>query len=260
METQIKRAIRAGNSSAVILPRAWLNKEVRVELLRKTNETMLTDVLEILKKNIAFDKIIGIYLVGSYARGEEDDKSDIDILVITKDIDKKMIREGIYDILTISLELLKQKLEMDLFPIGQMIKEAKSLLNSNYLDSIEVNITKKNTKWYIETTKDKLDLIEKILDEARRKKIKNLSDRIAYTLVLRIRTLYIINELVKKRSYSKNDLIKIINAVSKGTNSYNAYLAIKDNLEDKYMITLDETERLYQYLKNQLEEIRRLNY
>ena len=31
MEAQIKRAVKAGNSSAVILPRAWLNKEVRVE-------------------------------------------------------------------------------------------------------------------------------------------------------------------------------------------------------------------------------------
>jgi len=30
MEIEIKKAIRAGNSSAVILPRAWLSKEVRV--------------------------------------------------------------------------------------------------------------------------------------------------------------------------------------------------------------------------------------
>ena len=29
MESKIKKTVKAGNSSAVILPRAWLNKNVR---------------------------------------------------------------------------------------------------------------------------------------------------------------------------------------------------------------------------------------
>ena len=95
MEIQIKKAIKAGNSSAVILPRAWLNKEVRIELIKKTPEAILYDVLEILKKHILLESITGVYLVGSYARGEEDENSDIDVLVITNNIDKEMISEGI---------------------------------------------------------------------------------------------------------------------------------------------------------------------
>src|SRR3989338_1176258 len=138
MEIQIKKAVKAGNSSAVILPRSWLNKEVRIELIKKTPDTILLDVLQIIKEHISLEEVIGIYLAGSYARNEEDQNSDIDILVITSNIDKEMISHENYNILIVSSKLLEQKLKKDLLPIGQMIKEAKPLLNANYLDSIEV--------------------------------------------------------------------------------------------------------------------------
>src|SRR3989344_8199147 len=169
MEIQIKRAVKAGNSSAVILPRSWLNKEVRIELVKKTPETILTDVMEIVKKYITPEEIIGVYLTGSYARGEEDKNSDIDILIITKNTDKEMVHEGIYNILIISQELLDQKLNLDLFPIGQMIREAKPLLNSSHLNSIKVKITKKNVKWYLDTTKDKLKIIKEVVEKTTKK-------------------------------------------------------------------------------------------
>jgi len=161
MEVQIKTAVKAGNSSAVILPRSWLDKDVRVELVKKNDETILLDVINIAKRYTELREIIGVYLVGSYARKEEDENSDIDILIITNDIDKEMISEGVYNILIISSKLLKQKLDEDLLPIGQMIKEAIPLLNSGYLSSIEIKVTKKNVKWYIDTTEDKLKIIKK---------------------------------------------------------------------------------------------------
>ena len=49
MEIQIKKAVKAGNSSAVILPRTWLNKEVRIELVKKTPDIILSDMIKILK-------------------------------------------------------------------------------------------------------------------------------------------------------------------------------------------------------------------
>ena len=258
MEVQIKKAIRAGNSSAVILPKAWLNKEVRVELIKKTPEIMLLDIIEIAKKNIDLKSIIGIYLVGSYARGEEDENSDIDILIITNDISKEMINEGTYNIFVISLDLLKEKLKNDLLPIGQMIKEAKPLLNSNYLNQIEANITKNNVKWYIDTAKEKLVLIKKIIDKTKNKKINLLSDKIAYTLILRIRTLYIIKKLIENRNYSKREFIRLINKIAGKTDSYGRYLSVKNNLKEEYGITLEETERLYKYLRNELIQIKEL--
>lgn len=258
MEIQIKKAVKAGNSSAVILPRSWLNKEVRIELIKKTPKIILLDVINILNKNIDLENIIGIYLVGSYAREDEDENSDVDILVLTRNIDKEMIKEGIYNILLISSELLKQKLERDLFPIGQMIREARPLLNSDYLSSVKVNVTKRNIKWYLKTTEEKLKIIKKILENIKSKNLKYVDNRIVYTLILRIRTLYIIKKLIKNENYSKKDFLKLIEKVSKGTNAYQKYLAVKNDLESEQGIDSEESTRLYLFLKNQLEEINEL--
>lgn len=258
MEIQIKKAIKAGNSSAVILPRSWLNKNVRVELVKKTPEIILSDVIEIIKKYIDLKEIIGIYLTGSYARGEEEQNSDIDILVITSSIDKEMVNEGIYNILIISEELLEQKLNQDLLPIGQMIKESKPLLNSGYLDSINLAVTRNNIRWYLDTTQDKLNLVKEIINKIKKTNKKIVSDKIAYTLILRIRTLYIIKKLIKNEDYSKKDFIKLIKSISRGTGSYEGYLSVKNNFKEKNEISLEEIEKLYEYLKNQLSEIKTL--
>lgn len=252
MEVQIKKAVKAGNSSAVILPRAWLNRDVRVELVKKTPEIILSEIFSIVKDYADLKDIIGIYLTGSYARGEENKDSDIDILVVTKSLDREMISERNYNILIISSELLNQKLKHDLFPVGSMIKEAKPLLNSSYLDSIDIKITRENVKWYLDTTEAKLKIIKKIIDRMRKENKKNLSDKIAYTLVLRIRTLHIIKKLMSNKKYSNKEFINIIRDISRGTNAYEAYLAVKNNLEEKNKISMEETERLYEYLKKEL--------
>lgn len=256
IEVQIKKTVKSGNSSAVILPRSWLDKEVRVELIKKTPEKILSDVLEILRKHLELKEIIGIYLTGSYARGEEEQNSDIDILIVTKNIDREMIQEGIYNILIISLELLKQKLENDLFPVAQMIKEAEPLLNSEYLNSIEVKATKKNTKWYLDTTKDKLKIIKEVLNKEKNKKY--LSDLVAYTLVLRIRTLHILDKLIKNEKYSKKEFIKLIKKISNGVNSYERYLAVKNNHEEESKADIDGVKKLYLYLDEQLQKTKKL--
>ena len=256
MEIQIKKAIKAGNSSAVILPRAWLNKEVRVELIKKTPEMILNDVIEILRKNISLKSVIGIYLVGSYARQEQDENSDIDILVITDDIDKNMIEEGIYNLVIVSYQLLYQKLEKDLFPIGQMLKEAEPLLNSDYIKDLKIKVTKKNVKWYLITSQKKLDTIKEYIDDAKKNNEKYLSNRIAYTLVLRIRTLEIIKKLIQDKNYSKKEFLSLIKHISNKGDVYEGYVAIKNNLKEENNLAVNEAERLYEYLKKDLAKVK----
>ncbi len=256
MEVQIKKAIKAGNSSAVVLPRAWLNKEVRVELVKKTPEIILHEVLEISSKHIPLKSIIGIYLVGSYARGEEGKDSDIDILVITDNIDKELIQEGIYSILIVSYQLIDQKLSEDLFPIGQMIKEAKPLLNGEFIEDLEIEVTKKNVKWYLDTTKEKLDIIKEHIDKA--KKDKRISDKVAYTLILRIRTLEIIKKLIQDKEYLSRDFIRLIRKVSGSNNAYERYLACKDNLKEEYKLKAEEVQKLHSYLEKDLKKVKKM--
>ncbi|MBI2629826.1 nucleotidyltransferase domain-containing protein [Candidatus Pacearchaeota archaeon] len=257
MEIQIKKAVKAGNSSVVVLPRAWLGKEVRIELVKKTSEIILLDVIEILKRHIKSSEIIGIYLTGSYARGDNKENSDIDILVITANEDKEIIHEGSYSILIVSHKLLEQKLKEDLLPIGQMIKEAKPLLNSYFLNSIKIRVTKENVRWHLNTSDKKLKILKKALDIGN----KYVDDRIIYTLVLRIRTLYIIKTLIENKDYSKEEFENTINKISNGKTAYERYLAVKNNSAGKNNTKIQEAKRLYDYLKNRLKEVKNLlNY
>src|SRR3989344_122009 len=256
MNIEIKKTVRAGNSSAVILPRAWLDQEVRVELVKKTPEIILYETLKIISTQINTKEIIGIYMVGSYARGEEDRESDIDILIITRSIDKEMISEGIYNILIISQELLKWKLENDLLPIGPMLAEAVPLINSSYLDNINVNSTYKNLKWYIDTTKDKIGLIRRALDSTKGK----VDNSVIYTIVLRIRTLHTIKKLIKNEKYSKKEFLSLIDKISGSDSAYEAYVLVKNNLDEDAITTKDESERLYSYLTKQLKDVIGLEY
>jgi len=257
MSIEIKKAVKAGNSSAIILPRAWLNQEVRAELIKKTPETILFDVINIVRRYIDLKEIVGIYLVGSYARGEESRESDIDVLIISNRTDKEMIYDGMYNILIVSKELLQQKLKQDLLPIGQMMREAKPLINSSYLNSIEIKVNKKNIKWYLDTTKEKLELIKRILEKIK----KRADNRIVYTLILRIRTVYIIKKLINNKEYSKKEFMKLIAKISGSANAYEAYLSIKNNSGEPNKATKEEAERLYCYLEKQLDNVNRmLNY
>ena len=63
IEAQIKKTVKAGNSSAVVLPKSWLNQQVRIELVKKSEKDILKDSLDILEDHIRLEEIIGIYLV-----------------------------------------------------------------------------------------------------------------------------------------------------------------------------------------------------
>lgn len=256
MEIISRKAIKSGNASAVVLPKSWLNKKVKVELVDKSKETILHEVLDIAKSSIDLSEIIGIYLVGSYARGDNEYTSDIDILIISEKTDRELIKEEGYEILIVSLNLLNYKLNENLLPIGTMLKEAQPLLNHNFLKEINIKVTKKNIKWYIETTKDRLEVIKSSIDRIEKKKPNGkLSDAIAYSLILRLRTLYMIDCLKNKKAYNKTDFIELIKKISGSSTAYERYIYSKNNEDNKRELLLYEGKKLYIYLKEYLQKI-----
>ena len=258
MEIISRKTIKSGNASAVVLPKSWLNKKVKVELVDKNKETILRDVLDIVKSIIDSSEIIGIYLVGSYARGDNEYTSDIDILIISEKTDRELIKKEGYEILIVSLNLLNYKLNENLLPIGTMLKEAQPLLNNHLLKEINVNVTKKNIKWYIETTKDRLEIIKSSIDRIENKKPNGkLSDAIAYSLILRLRTLYMIDCLRNNNVYRKNEFIELTKKISGSSIAYERYVYSKSNEYNKRELLLSEGKKLYIYLKEYLQKIRK---
>jgi len=131
----IKPIVKIGNSSGVVLPRKWLHRKARIQLIQEVSD-IAGDIIEILINKEIMKNVMGIYLTGSYARGEQREESDIDVLIISNNIDEH-IKEGIYDLMIISKRKIRKILEKNILPILPMLREAKSLMNESLIEDFK---------------------------------------------------------------------------------------------------------------------------
>ena len=75
----LRNVSKWGNSAGVLLPREWMGNQVKVILVDRTLE-IKREAFSILEPYM--EDIFGVYLVGSYARGEQEKDSDIDIMIM----------------------------------------------------------------------------------------------------------------------------------------------------------------------------------
>ncbi|MEK6914483.1 MAG: nucleotidyltransferase domain-containing protein [Nanoarchaeota archaeon] len=230
MEYIIKPTRVIGNASGVILPKEWKNSLIRAEIITKPlNEY---ELLKLIENEISIKKIMGIYLIGSYARGDYDNKSDIDILVINKDINKTM-KLGKYEINILSLSSLEYLLKYNCIPVLPWIVESVSIINDSLLDKYKnTKLTLKNLKWHIETNKTSMNIIREKLKAAKKYDDYEYICGCSYSLVLRLRTLYAIECLIKKKIQRKSELISLIEKISGSRNIYDIYLDNKLNIDE----------------------------
>jgi predicted nucleotidyltransferase len=186
----IKPIIKVGNSAGILLPKKWLNGKVKVELIENPLD-IRRDILEILDEYL--EDIKGIYLIGSYARREQTSRSDVDVLVITNKFAEK-IKKGKYDLWLIPENSLKEQLKNNALPLVPMITEAKPLINSKLLEEYKpLSLNEKNLRFHLETTESALEIAKQTLDIIKLKQENNCSDSLIYSLVLRLREVYIVD-------------------------------------------------------------------
>ena len=90
MKSMTRRAYRVGNSAGVLVPKKWLNGFVEVRLVEPPLKIDASSILKILQsEDINTFEILGIAVAGSYARSEQTADSDVDILVLTNNLNKK---------------------------------------------------------------------------------------------------------------------------------------------------------------------------
>jgi len=251
METElIKSVVRVGNSAGVILPKEWLNGRAQVKLVRKPLN-IKQEIFSILEPYLK--DILGIYLVGSYARGEEDDKSDIDILVITEKENKRILN-GKYEIILISMENLEKTLKNNILPLLPMLKETKPIINSSLIKKYaETPLTKRNLKFHIELSKSAMKM-EKTAIELAEMQNENISDNIMYSLILRLRQTYIIDCLIRNKLQNKKDFLKLVKKITGSERSYEAYVRSKSDVKRQVIISIIEAKKIYDYLKKKIVE------
>jgi len=250
----IRRIVRVGNSAGIVLPKEWYGGEAKVELIKKPI-SIEEDILKILKPYLS--DILGVYLVGSYARNEQTRESDVDVLIITNSINKKIVDRK-YNILMITLGLLKEKLDKSALPILPMIKEARPIINSELIRKYKekAKLTKRNTKPIIDLAKSSLGIVKASID-LDKEWPSNSGDAAAYSLVLHIRSIYLANCLRKNKEWSSRGLKSIIKSVSGSLKAYEGYLRVKNNKKIKEELPIDEAGKLYDYLKKEVERAER---
>jgi predicted nucleotidyltransferase len=251
----IKNVSKWGNGAGVLLPKEWVNQEVKIILIDRTLQ-IKKEVFNILDKY--FTDILGIYLVGSYARGEQSERSDIDVLVISNKI-KKEIKSGKYHISIITLSVAQNTLNKYPLLIYPRLIEAKTIINQKLLEELKsTKISKDSFREFVKDTKRIIKINEEFIKLDKLDGGKLLSDGILYSLILRLRGISIIKSILSNKKYSKKEfkkgLVKIISN-EEYEKVYNVYTSVKDDKKIKADIKISVAEKLLDLLKKEIKKL-----
>lgn len=258
MTQEIKEVRKWGNSAGVLVPREWLNGKVMIKLIEKPID-IKKDIFEILEPYM--DDIQGIYLVGSYARNEQTEDSDIDIIAITGKTAKKVISSQKYNIEIYTLDSVKKTLISNPIMIYPRLMEAKPILNSTLLENLlKIEITKNSFKEFIEACRRIIKITKELinLDRIEEKNFTS-SQGLVYPLILRFRGMYLLKCVINKEIYSFKDFKKWLsnNAYLKEgefNELYEIYKNTRDNKMKKRNISIELAERLIKFLEKEVNK------
>ena len=237
-----KRVVPFGNGSIVYTPKNWMGREVIITLPKKS---LKEEIMEVIEPHL--QDIQGVYLYGSYARKENEQESDVDLLIIS---DKKFdIKKENYEILVVSRKKIKDRIRSNP-PFYLIIKESIPIINKSLLDEIKkIKPNKRKIKWLIDDTKSILKINEGILELEDNEKDFN---PLIYSLIL----IYMIDCILKNkvnttkefRLYAKKIGVKNILTM------HNIYRNVRDNKKIKYHIEKQEVNELLEIVKNETEK------
>ena len=123
-----RRAIKVGNSSGVLLPRAFLGHYVRVAVVNPP-KNIKKDVASILSPLL--EEILGIYLIS-----ENEEKTEV--LAVSTNINKHLEKRN-YLVDVVPLNVLKKSLKEKL-ETREKIKNAKPIMNKVLLFELKKSI------------------------------------------------------------------------------------------------------------------------
>ncbi|MFH1391076.1 MAG: DUF2080 family transposase-associated protein [Candidatus Diapherotrites archaeon] len=246
-----KEVVAFGNGSIVYTPKKWIGKKVLVVLEEKPLD-IEGETMEILKPFLS--SIQGIFLYGSFARKEQTEKSDVDLLVISdKKLDLK--RKGRFDFLVKSREDFVKEMKKDsaLF-LHQILNEAKPVLNKSLLEELKKEEIKPDFKEFFDSTLTAFGNIKDLIEAEEKQGKKYLdSTAVIYSLILRLRGLYLIQCFLKNREFSNkkfNELIKSYDFKSEMVaNFFDVYRSERDEKKIIQSVLLSETEKLFETAK-----------
>lgn len=254
-EQIIRKVSEIGNGAHIFAPKEWVNEEVLVIRLEK--KSIKEQILEAVYPYL--DKITAILLYGSYARKEEDENSDIDVLIIAKE--KFKIQAGNkLDFIVISEDFLESAIKINPIMMYSIFQEAVPIINSQYYENLKkLKVNPHLFMQFLKTTKDEINSDKEIL-ELDKKTGKTASNSLIYSLILRLRGIFIIKCLLNKEKYSNKLFEDWLVGKCKINYSevYNSYRAVRAKEEIKDTIPIQEAELMLKLLEEELKKLNKL--
>jgi len=246
-----KEVMPFGNGSIVYTPKKWIGKRVLVVLEEKPFDVE-GEVMQMLKPY--FSEIQGVFLYGSFARKEQTKESDVDLLVISdKKIDLK--RKGKFDFLVKTKKEFLDELKKDstLF-LQQVLREAKPVFNKSLLDELRKEEIKPDFKEFFESTLTAFGNVKDLIQADKKREKKYLdSNAVIYSLILRLRGLYLIQCFLQNKDFSNKKFKELLGNYGfedkKVANFFDVYRAERDEKKVIHSILLSEAEKLFETAK-----------
>lgn len=251
-ERLIRKVTEIGNGAHIFAPREWLNEEVIIVRTPRINPK--EEIIKVLGPYL--DKVIAIFLYGSYARGEQERDSDIDVLVISRE--KFSVKYKNMEIVVIPESKIKSAIKLNPLLFYSMLNEALPIINSSYFEKLKhekIDFSLFNE--VIKDTKESLKSSQEIMEMDYRLKSKIASESVVYSLILRLRGLFIINLLLSNKKYSKQSFRNwlIANSNIDYEKIYNIYRAIRDNKKVAEKVPIEQAESLIKLLFKEIKKL-----
>ena len=129
-----------------------------------------------------------------------------------------------------------------------MILESKPILNKNLIERYKkIKPNDKNTKSILDITKSSRRACKKSIEISRILN-KKVSDNIMYSIILGLRTVYIISSLRENKAPTIKGLKDLILKLTDSEEPYNAYIRSKNNGADRESASPDMAEKLNNYI------------
>ncbi len=257
-EQIVKQVVKSGNGGAVWVPKDWLGEEViviRPEKQRLEPREMILHLLEPYLKDI-----ISVGICGSYARKEQTKESDIDALVITKDKRLKLnFKDYGVDATVIPLDKIGKIIKKYPVVYYQMIREAEPLINSYVLNEIKgIKINKSSFETYLKETEEHIKSNAELLELDKLDSIYLKSYSVLYSIILRLRGLFIIKCILKNIFFSNKQFKKWLIGegitIQEHDNAFKIYRLVRDDKADKKLrIGIGVVEKLLNLLGKELD-------
>lgn len=246
MDFLIKQAKPMGNSASVYVPKEWENKKVVLRLL--SPKEMALSALGPWMANV-----IGVYLYGSYARGEESERSDIDVLVVANqkigvDCEKPL------NLLVLTQDKVESILSNDPVQLAPIIAESRALVNESYLGKLRsVEINPRKYLGFVRGTKNRLSEYLPMI------KGKRQLDAVVYSMVLRLRAVHLVNLMLSGGKYTHSSFSNYLTNLGLGESRRNLleiHRRVRDNLPlPERVVTLDDILRLHDALLRENQKL-----